>query len=144
MLSLLALIALVPPVAPGHVYAAPGGTATLRVEFPAGGVWYNRQAPARVRLTSPWGQVSARPSGPLLASDPQSYYAGLNPLWLKIAVPGNVRPGTYPLTLNAELYLCSKRAGQCYRKTLSASAELRVGETGPAQGIRITDADLRP
>lgn len=144
MLSVLALIALAPAVAPGRTSAAPGHTATLRVEFPTGGVWYNRQAPAKVRLTSPWGQVSAVPNGPPLASDPQSYYASLNPLKLSVVVPAAAQPGTYPLTLTAELYLCSQRAGQCYRKKLNAAAELWVGEPGTAQAIRITDADLKP
>ena len=142
MLSLLAALSLLWSVPSAQVFAPPGGVAWVRVAFPSGSATYNRTAPAELRLSSPWGERRARPTGTPDPQDPEEAFARLDPLRLAVRVPPGTKPGAYPLTLRGALYLCSRQAGQCFRRELRASVTLHVGASGRSETLQLPEALL--
>lgn len=132
---LLGLLALTP--------ALPGRVARLEVRVPAvPGVQVSRAAPNRLTLQTPWGRQTRQLTGMPDRRDPDHYFARLDPLTFSVPLPQRT-PAAVAVTLTAELYLCDRRSGQCYRRTLNRP--IRLALSGPAQTrLNIAPALLAP
>ncbi len=121
----------------------PPATASLTLAFPPE-LRLNRAAPNLLTLTHPWGTLALVPVGVPDPQDPVHYLTRLGRLTFPVRVPAATPPGDYPVRLNAELYLCSQRAGLCYRKSLSLPARLAVGPAARPTSLKLTAAQLQP
>lgn len=122
-----------------------GSPAVVTVSFPVSpDLKLSRAAPNRVTLTSGWGRAVAVPGGLPDPRDPAHYLTRLKPLRFTVPVPPGTRAGSYPARLDADLFLCDDRSGQCYRKTLHLGARLLVGPGSRTTNLRLTVAQLQP
>ncbi|GGJ23198.1 hypothetical protein [Deinococcus roseus] len=121
----------------GVVYAQPGQTVVLNLQIDnPQEVLINKDAPTRLTLTTPFKTLILEGEaikGPDADYEPQTYFARLDPLKFKLDVPRNLKKGSYPLLLNADVFMCNTRDGLCYMKTLQVKGELRIGEKGENQ-----------
>ncbi len=135
VLSLLLMLGAMPSVAgeSGVAFAQPGGVARLQVDLrPGPRVVFNRNGPSRVKITGPFGAVAelklAR--GTPWPEDPKNYDETVPPLVFEVKVPTGTAPGSYPLKLTSELYLCDAVRHACYRTRPQVEARLDVGSAG--------------
>ena len=125
----------------GLSFAQPGTAALVQLELrPVDGVIFNRLGPSAVRLENPFKPsetLSVGLNGTPWAGDPEHYFGTVKPLEFRLTVPSNTKPGTYPLKLEAELYLCNSAIRVCFRSLFKALAELRVGSSGDSRAAVI-------
>ncbi|WP_188960371.1 hypothetical protein [Deinococcus aquiradiocola] len=131
---LLALLAVPPALA-----VAAGGSVTVRVQVPpVAGLTFSRAAPADLTVTTPWGVHAGRwRGGALYAPDPQHYWSRLNAAAVSVPVPPGTPAGTYPVRVNATLYVCDQRAHLCSVRPAQASGSVRVGPGAPGSTVTL-------
>lgn len=146
MLSLFLLFA--PTPAPTSVHGRAGQSVSLSVHLPAPstGILVNREAPNRLTLHTPWGNVQARPSGqgfPSLQTEFADYYGRLDAVRFQVAVPGGTRPGVYNSHLALQLFICNKRALICTQKNLTYPVSIRVGNVQKAATLKVNVSEFQ-
>ena len=143
---LLALASFGLPTTPlATLSAAPGEVLRASLVWPAGGGLLSREAPSRLTLLTPWGKVSAQPTGTRPDAEYAGYYAAVQPTELRLKVPAGQRPGTYDAQLQADLFMCDQADKICTRRQLDWPVKLRVvaGKAPGPQTVKLRPADLR-
>jgi hypothetical protein len=120
----------------GVSHAQPGGVAIIKLELkPDSDVLLNRLGPSRIRVLNPFGKAleAGLPKGTPWPQEPETYDQSVPPLAFRLNLPGNTKPGAYPVRIEAELFLCDAVKHVCYRSNLTSSVTLRVGSQGQDQ-----------
>lgn len=106
------------------------------------GLTFNRTVPSVVTLKTPWGtQMIRLAAGTLYTGDPTHYWSSLTPVFVHVRTPPNIATGRYPVSIQADLYVCDQRLHLCSVRPAVASGLLEVGSSTP---LRMTLEMARP
>ena len=125
----------------GVVYAMPGTQVQVSLEVETSpGLVVNRKNPPVVTLTDFFKEgtfLTAEVTGEPWASDPELYFARLDPVVWAVNVPEAVKSGTYPLTIEANFSLCDTAVGVCFTEQREIAVTLHIGAAGSDKTAKV-------